>query len=527
MKIKFAHFLILSCLIVVHFGCRKELNLAGWDVDVLAPIAYGSVNLSDYTNTKDFKTDNAKLIHLIASETLLSLGLDTLIGIPDYSIDTGFFIPVSISYPPGVPFFVQKEETKFDLKDVELTYAEIRDSKINVFLENTIDKPVLFTYSIYSATLLGDTFSIEERVEANDTLHRSFNLNGYALDLRGEDGAGYNTVVTFIQAMIHPDETQNHQFQAGDQFNIQNTVTNVIPEYVVGYFGSQKAAFNEVEAVDIFNTIPFEKLNITDFKVDMTIDNGIGADLRLVVNNLSSANNGISVALDHELIGSPLNFTRAINLYDRANPVKHIQRKVLFTDENSNLDALLENRPEQFFADLFVEVNPLGNVSLGNDFAYYGHNLSASIDLDVPLIVGARGLFLQDTFKFKYNAPSGQNQADRINSGSLNFILDNGYAVDARVQFFLLDSLGNQLDSLLMAPYWINGGVESADGLTVTPARSIMEIPVNQTKISLMEMASDIRFEALLNTTGIDSIHVRTDQKIDFKVVADLNVSTK
>lgn len=527
MKISQYHLIILLVLLILGSGCRKELSIAEWDVDVVAPIAFGSVNFSNYTDTKNFSIDNGKLLHVIASETLLSLGLDTLIGIPDYSIDTGFFIPISISYPPGVPFFVQKEETKFDLKDVELTFVEIRDSKIEVFLENTIDKPVLFTYSIYSATLNGDTFSIEERVEANDTLHRSFNLNGYAMDLRGEDGNGYNTVVTFIQAMIHPDETQNHQFQAGDQFNIQNTVTNVIPEYVVGYFGSQTASFNEIESVDLFDAVPFTRLNVTDFNVEMTIDNGIGADLELKVNQLSSSNKGDRVDLEHSIIGQSMKFTRAINLYDRGNPVKHIQRKVLFTDENSNLDALLENRPDQFFADLFVDVNPLGNVSLGNDFAYYGHNLTASIELDVPLIVSTTGLFLTDTFAFNYLAPKDGNQLDRVNYGSLRFILDNGYAIEARVQFYLMDSLGMQLDSLLVAPTWIAGGTESADGLTVVPARSILEVPVNQARLGLMEAATEIRLETMLNTTGIDSIHVRSDQKMEFKVVADLNVSTQ
>ena len=112
MKISQYHLIIVLVLLILGSGCRKELSIAEWDVDVVAPIAFGSVNFSNYTDTKNFSIDNGKLLHVIASETLLSLGLDTLIGIPDYSIDTGFFIPISISYPPGVPFFCPKGRDK-------------------------------------------------------------------------------------------------------------------------------------------------------------------------------------------------------------------------------------------------------------------------------------------------------------------------------------------------------------------------------------------------------------------------------
>ena len=254
---------------VILSSCRRDIELANWDMDVLVPAAHGTINFSDYDSDQNTYADANNLLHIVAEETLISLGLDTLIGIPDYSIDTGFVVPISLNFPPGVPFFYQLDETKFELKDVELTYALIRESNITIFLENTIDKPVLFQYGIYSATLNGDTFLLEARIEANDTLNRTFTLDGYELDLRGEDGMDFNTVVTFLQAMIHPDETQNHQFKAGDEFNVINTVTGVIPEYITGYFGNQTILFEEDETLEVFNQFPFQSINITDFDVNL------------------------------------------------------------------------------------------------------------------------------------------------------------------------------------------------------------------------------------------------------------------
>jgi hypothetical protein len=521
--------IILFTLAVIATSCRRDLQLASWNVDVLAPIAYGEVNFSDFITSENLVSDNEELIHIIATETLVSLGLDTLIGIPDYSIDTGFVIPLSITFPPGVPFFVQKEDTRLEVKDVELTFGVIRASEIEVFLENTIDKPVLFQYAIYSATLNGDTFFVEERIEANDTMTRKYSLEGYDLDLRGESGTGFNTVVTFIQAMIHPSETENHKFNAGDEFNVKNTVKNIIPEYVEGYFGNQSIRFDEDESVKVFEKLPFKSVNVTEYDMDLFIDNGIGADLKLSINELTSFNGSTSnrVGLSHSIVGSKELFTRAINLYDQNDPVRHIQKAYSFTDENSNLDKLLENRPDRFLFDLSIEVNPLGNVSLGNDFAWYGHNLSAIMKLDLPLIVSVKGAEFTDTTDFVFESGQSANTTKRINSGQLNLYLENGYPFGATVQFYLMDTIGTVIDSLLSMPTTLDGALENQLGVVEESVKSVVAIPVDQELFSNLEEAGLLKTNVQLNTTGLDSIHIRSNSLIGYKLTADLNVATQ
>jgi len=519
----------LFAFVLFATSCRRDLQLASWNVDLVAPIAYGELNFSDYVTSDNLIADNEELIHIVASETLVSLGLDTLIGIPDYSIDTGFVIPISITFPPGVPFFVQKEDTRLEVKHVELTYGVIRESEIEVFLENTIDKPVLFQYAIYSATLNGDTFFVEERIEANDTMTRRYSLEGYDLDLRGESGTGYNTVVTFIQAMIHPSETENHKFNAGDEFNIKNTVKNIIPEYIEGYFGNQSLKFDEDESVKVFEKLPFKSVNVTEYDLELFIDNGIGADLKLSINELTAFNGSTSkeVGLDHSIIGSDEFFTRAVNLYDANDPVRHVQKAFSFTDENSNLDKLLENRPDRFLFDLSIEVNPLGNVSLGNDFAWYGHNLSAIMKLDLPLVISVKGAEFTDTAAFTFESGQSANTTKRINSGQLNLFLENGYPFGATVQFYLMDTLGTVLDSLLLVPTSLDGALENELGIVEESVKSVVEIPVDQELFSNLEGASFLKTNVQLNTTGLDSIHIRSNSQIGYKLTADLNVATQ
>ncbi|MEZ4720739.1 MAG: hypothetical protein R2813_02560 [Flavobacteriales bacterium] len=526
---RIAHLLLISLVLVITTlgGCRKKRDLASWSPEIVAPLAYGRINLADYAPEEYIAVDNERLVHFIASDTLINLGLDTIIGIPDYSVDTSFLIPIGgTSLPPGLPFLSSIKETKFPLKDVRLTHAIIRESTIKISMVNKIKAPVLFIYEIASATLNGDTFRIEKRIEANSSLKEDYHLDGYTLNLRGSENKSYNTVSTKMQVMIHPDEATSHMFTAGESVDIKSTVADIIPQYVVGYFGNQIAKYDEKQSLTQFSELPFEEMNITDFDIVMTVDNGIGADLGLVINALGSQNTtiGRASALKHDIIGSTQQFTRAINLYDDQNPVKHIRKTISFTDENSNLDELLEIKPDQFTADLSIEVNPLGNISRGNDFAYYGHNLTALMDLDIPLVVSAKGLRLIDTVAFEFDRPEEDDPTQRLNSGNLRFIIQNAYPFEAGLQFYLLDQSGVLIDSLMNGRAWVDGAFENEKGLVDAPVQSIVEIPIDQTRIDNLDVASLLKADVRLNTVGTDSVHIRTDGYIDFKVVTDLSI---
>jgi hypothetical protein len=59
------------------------------------------------------------------------------------------------------------------------------------------------------------------------------------------------------------------------------------------------------------------------------------------------------------------------------------------------------------------------------------------------------------------------------------------------------------------------------------PVRSIIEIPLNQSLFVELEIAKYLRVDANLNTVGIDSVHLKSNSQIAYKLVADLNARTK
>jgi len=522
---------IITALFVVFLtdGCRRDFELAPWDADVLAPIAFGELNLGDILVSDELATDSSGLFHLKVSETLINLGLDSLIGIPDTSLSESYFIPVgNITIPSGVPFYTNTSNTKYKLKEIELTYAEVRSSLFSVELTNNLKKQIIVKYQVLSATLDGDTFELIEFVPGKSTFTGNFNLDGYALDLRGLNGNSVNTLATKVEVMVDPAEGSTYTFSAGEGFTIENKFDKIIPQYAVGYFGSSNTTYEDESAIDIFDEIPFDALDIAEFDVRMTIDNGVGADLQLKILEMSTANSlGQSASLSHPVIEQTQQLSRAVNLYSKENPVKHIFKTFDFTHENSNLDELIELRPNRLQYNLDLSINPLGNISLGNDFVYYGNDISVSLDMDVPLKVGVSGLVLQDTFDVEFVEENPEQGTGLINGGYVRVYFDNGYPFSTEVQLYLQDENGVEIDSLLDQPQSIASAIADAQGELLVNGESEIVIPVNQEIIEKLKLAKAMRLLAVIDTYDGQVVNIYDNYTIGFKMVADLNVNTQ
>lgn len=518
--------LVCVCILGLTSSCERRIGLASWELGITAPLVQGSLDLGDLVQSDILSSDNSGLLHIRVQDTLIRLGLDTLIGIPDTTLTSEFTIPIGgIPWPPGVPFYSDTIQTTFDLDEVELTFAEVRSSLFDVALENDLKERILVRYKIVSATQAGDTFELEEFVEAKSTYEGEFNLDGYSLDLRGLQGQRVNTIVALVEAIIDPELTENYIFSAGESFNLSTTFRELIPQYATGYFGQQEISYEDSIEVNLFRSIGFESADIVDFDVNLTIDNGIGSDLLLTIDKLSSSRDGEEVVLEHPIVDEVQTFGRAVNLYDPSDPVKHIQKQISFNADNSNLDALLELKPTALAYDLDLEINPLGNISLGNDFVYYGHDLSVSLDLDVPLKVGVAGLTLNDTFDV--NLDSMASVDDRLQSLLFRVYLSNGYPFDAELNLLLLDENGAPLIDITPDPNTIAAAAVDGSGKVITIEDSYLEFSLTGEDLSKIGQISSLAINASLDTYNAQVIEISDGLEIGFKVLVDANVLTQ
>ncbi len=512
-------------LVLVGFvSCNGPLDIASWEVEATSPLVYGRMNIADLLAVKEISSEGGVLQYRV-QDTLVRLGVDTLIGIPDTTLVSEFMIPVGgVQWPAGVPFYSDTIRTTFNLDGAQLSFAEVRKALFSVSLKNNLKEQILVRYRILSATQNGDTFELEELVPGKSTFEGDFVLDGYNLDFRGLDGTRSNTLNAYVEAMIDPNFTGTYTFSAGESFEIQNTFKEIIPQYAQGYFGQQLTQYEDSVTIDLFKSLAFRSADILEYDVDITIDNGIGADLLFEIGGVSTYNSSSVVSLGHPILGEPQPIGRAIRTAGLASPVKHMQQHYSFTSSNSNLDELLEIRPNGIAYNMSLEINPLGDISLGNDFVRFGHDISASMDLTVPLKFGVEGLLLRDTFAMNVDT-SDSEQIDRILGGVIRGKILNGYPFEATVQLLFLDSNGVVTDSLSDIRQTIQSAEANGFGMVINSVESEVVFPFDRDRVDAVLGATQAVVLARFDTYQSQIVELRDSYEIEFRFAADLNTT--
>lgn len=509
-------------------GCVKDFNIATHDADFLAPLAFGSISINDYDGSDQFQINGDDTLRLVVDDTIFSIGLEDLIDIPDTAVLQEYSIPFNgLTIPPGVPFYGDTSRTTYRLNSVKLKYAILREATIKLEFSNTIDKPVVFSYTVLSATKNGQAYVISETVPGNTTFTKTISLAGYDLDLRGPRGNLSNTITAVYSVMIDPNETQSHVFSLGDRFAIETTFKSIVPEYLTGYFGSEVVDFNETVDFDFFDNYPFSYLDIKEFDLNLKVDNGIGADLSLDVKSIDAFNHlsSQSAALNHALVGSAVGLSRAVQLYQN-NDVKHQQVEFNFSNSNSNLDELIEVAPSGFDLDLGVSLNPFGNISLGNDFAFYNHNLSMILSGEVPLNFGLGRLHLKDSVEYSFEiADQDTSLINRLNYGQLKVLLNNGYPLSSDIQIYVLDESLTLIDSLFSERQVISGLGANTQAADTNFSSSTILVPLDQDKLDRLETGKNLLLDVYLSTTDQQVISLSSKSKISYKIAVELNTT--
>ncbi len=244
--------------------------------------------------------------------------------------------------------------------------------------------------------------------------------------------------------------------------------------------------------------------------------------LLLFLNQLKSVNtyNHTSVSLSSSIIGSTIHINRAQETYNPVDPV--IPSVATFNLDNSNFKQLIENLPDSLEYSLDLQTDPLGNVSGGNDFMYYGYGFDANLDLEIPLSLIAHNLTLTDTVAFNLSKPSGYE----INYGTLTLIADNGFPFTAAAQIFLLDANGHKTDSLISFSSPIASAPLDANYKVISKKRTQIQIPVTTLKLQHLYSSKKMVIVARFNTADQPHyIKIYSDYRLDMKLTGDINMT--
>ncbi len=407
---------------------------------------------------------------------------------------------------PSQNLIDQNNETTYVLSGgAKLNLLKIKSGKMVVTIRSSIADTSKFDYSLPGAIdangkpMFAKTVLPPAPPNGVTVSNRSYDLSGYTLSLKGISGNLYNTFVSHVTARI--DSTGREvSLSTSDSVYIDYGLVDIVPDYTEGYLGQQIVTVGpDEQSFDLFKKIKSGSLALEKVSVDLGIENGVGADGRIILYDLSSVNssrNSTVTLTGSSIVNQPLSIVRATDF-----PLAPSVTNFHLDNTNSNIKSLIENLPDKLKYKLDVFINPSGNSHNYSDFAYYNSPLNVSLDLSVPLSLIANKLMFADTVDFNLGS-TNSNGSSSIKNGIFNLIAENGFPLKANMQVFLYDDYGVLIDSLMAAPHEIAAGILDNNCHVSTVSKSVIQIPVDDNKMNRIRNAKKAVVLAVLNTSG-------------------------
>lgn len=518
----------------IHFDWRflVTLILAGslsscskinpsWELDILTPLVSSKLDIGDIFGDTNVVSNPDQSVSLVLTQHLDFLEIDSMINLKDtISVDI-FNIPFTLVIPPGQKVIEKQSVTKLNFGNMELVEARAATAKMKFYVVNTVQQPLLVKYQLFSASKDGVIFETFEDVSAATTsaaavVVKSIDLANYTMNLTGTDGTQINTIYALTTVWIHPDADTAFVTTA-DSIAIISTFEEFKPLYARGYLGSQwvnQSASSSIRAFINFRSGSFDLKNV---KAGIEINNYVGADFSLQINQIEVKNTktNASSSLNHSIIGKQINISRAVESNIPAWPVygKHYY----FDLSPSNLDQMLELMPNQLNYNLSAQFNPLGNISFGHDFIYFNHSIDASINLEIPLNFSANDLVIESTADYNL-------QDEAIQGGFLNAYLDNWFPFEMSIQFYILDSDNQLVDSLLSPNAMLIAATPNPNTAVVSlPKKTKMQIELSDDLLHKLRNANKMLIRAKINSSQNQAFKFYEHYRIEVQIVGDFN----
>lgn len=529
---RFIHKISLFIFFIVTIvSCRKSFE-TDWDVDIVAPIARSKLNIRNFFSDTLFSSDPTGLLHLSFSRKIAGFQLDSLIELPDTVITYGFKLGSGTLYIPAgnsIIGFPQTQEIPFNISGgVELRRAIINNGRLKIVFSNTYAQPLVFNLVLPYTTKYGFPFTINETVPpgANNSV-RYYDISGYEVKLTGSTQNKINKLVQTIDIKV-PSTAQNDTLRANQGVEALISYTDLVPYYVEGYFGQQNIDIPyDSTALNISNNLQVSNFQINSAFINFKIVNEFGVDINAQLTNINSVNslNSTSVTLNASGL-SNININRAGKTTNFSNPVFPSVKTISVNTNNSNLKPFLENLPDYLTYQGKIVVNPFGNISASNDFAFLNTGINIYADVDMPLQIRA------DYFKLVSNSTidlTSVKQIDNINYGNIILQCTNGFPFDAVLQGYILDEQKQVIDSLFNIPGNViqRGNIDVMTNLVLSPVYTKLFISLTKEKLQSLKKCKQIQFVSKFNLPQPQPPDIKLLDSYNLDLILGLDVNYK
>lgn len=507
-------------------ACRKENDKPTWDVDVLVPLVRTTFTLRDLVTDSLLEADAQGNVTLVYRSDLFTVDLDTLLLAPDTSFVYRYALPIadSLNFPPGLNLFGQNDLQRFDLDEVELRRLDLRSGQLVLRMDNRVNSAIIGSLELPGAMFADGGSVITATVGAGTPASPNYStatrdLSGARFDLRGPSFNSVNTVQTILGAQLDPNGS-GAWVTADDSLLISANYEGLVPQYAKGYFGHRIEEFGpDTNRLTLFDSFVSGTLDLDVASLKLSVENGFGADLRIRIREFQAINTrtGTTIDLQHAIFQGPININRAID--DGTAPVPS-HYETIIDQGNSNLDLFLESLADRVAYALDLEINPLGDISNGNDFLYHESDLKAQLDLEVPM-----RLIMNDLTLETISEPDlpGRSEGHALRTGTLRFFATNGFPMSAQLELELIDA-SDAVVAVIPVQGTVAPGVLGANGIVTQRTDTRLEATIDAGTMDELYRGVRVRSRVAF-TTSDQSQHLRIldSYALDLQVTLEAN----
>jgi hypothetical protein len=484
---------------LILLACKKEKTF--WDTNWNTPLINDTLSLANYYNDSTFSYSGGNTINVDLTRTILDVGVEDLVKIPDTTISQVFTPSFNLNnIPPGYQFFNNIEEHVIGLGDVQLKKVMLSKGIIKLTVYNPIQTKVIFTIQLPGVTKNGVTFEKTYSVSGGSDEHPSIavetlDLSGYTVDLTGENGLIFNELQSKLIIQTDPNGS-TVSIGTANHFKFDAAMSHIRIEYAKGYFGNNIISDTSSVNIELFNHVIAGSINLPLSDLTLEIENGMKCALKGGITQVQNTNyQGNTVELSSDLIGKDVIINQAIGSWSTLQENKQV---IVFNTTNSNIVPYIENLGNTQTLGYKLQLNPWGNTSGGNDEVFPNSRIKVRVKTKMPLKIASNGLTVRDTFDFNIKQDLTKTH---IKSGVLTLNIVNAFPISCTPSLIFLDKDKQILHSLPITgeiTSGLYGDLNPKNGLM--EKKSVLTIPLSNEILSDIHLVEHIVVTANFNT---------------------------
>lgn len=396
----------------------------------------------------------------------------------------------------------QTAEVTQVIRDRKLTFVNVRQGTLHVFITSSVPQKMQLTYSLLGAydnrgrPLVESTPVPAAPLNSTVTIDSILNIAGFSINLTGVSGTQFNTYSQQIIAQLDSSGITEHiTNQMG--INVRYEITQVAPNYIKGYLGRDTINAIDTAAFSFLNVFQSGKLDLSQVTMNFDVQNGLGVPGQVKINSLS-ANSPVNgtVALQGSILNTPLSISSASDFPLRPGYNTYALNS---TGNAPNLPQLLDILPNEVQYNVQVQTNVKGNNQQYQEFVYLESGLNINLDAQIPLSLIASNLVLLDTLPF--NLSNANLNVNGITDGIINLVAENKFPIVPVLTMIVYDSTWAPVDTLLLKTT-VAAGLLDANCMVDAPKQTVIQLPVSQARLNNIKRGRNAIITANFSTSS-------------------------